>query len=48
MFREIRPNRGSEKYAIFFHMTTRKQIAQGVSFMNERQLNSRENEDCSG
>ena len=43
MFREIRPNRGSEKYVFFFHMTIRKQTAQGVSFMNERQPNSRDN-----
>ena len=32
----------------FFHMTSRKQTAQGVCFMTERQLNSQEHEDCSG
>ena len=31
-----------------FHMTDRKQTAQGVCSMNERQPNSPEHEDCLG
>ena len=47
MFGEIRPNRGSQTYASYFHMTSRKQTVQGKCTMNEQQPNSLRNEDHS-
>ena len=47
MFSEIRPNRGSQKYASYFTWQVENKLFKASVFMNEQQPNSPGNEDRS-